>query len=345
MSVVTIIGSGMMGASIGLPATANGAEVRLVGTHLDRHIIDECIKNSYHCTLKRELNANYIYYHIEDLEKAVKGADVIVSGVSSFGAQWFMDNIIPYLPKGTPILSVTKGMVNRGIAMLPYPYIYSEQYPDRMRDFYAVGGPCTSYELVDKDPTEVCFCGPDMDILKRIREIFECDYYHISLSTDIMGVECAVAMKNAYALAVSLAVGIAHKNEGEDSVHYNSQAALFTQSVKEMTKLLAMTGGSPENICWGAGDLYVTIFGGRTRKIGTLLGEGMNFEQAMKKLDGITLESVVIADRTAKAVKERIKTGIANAGDFPLLLLVDGIINDNKPAVIPWKKLESFIDY
>lgn len=343
MSVVTIIGSGMMGASIGLPASHNGAEVRLVGTHLDRFIIDECRKNSYHCTLKRELNANYIYYHIEELEEAVSGADVIVSGVSSFGVDWFMNEIIPKLPKGTPILSVTKGMVNRGISLLPYQYIYSEKYPDRMRDFYAVGGPCTSYELADKDPTEVCFCGPDLDTLKKIKDIFATDYYNISLSTDVIGVECAVAMKNAYALAVSLAVGLAHKKEGADAVHYNSQAALFTQSVKEMSKLLAMTGGAPENICWGAGDLYVTIFGGRTRKIGTLLGEGLSFDDAMKKLDGVTLESIVISDRTAKAVKERIKTGIANENEFPLLLLVDGIINENKPAEIPWKKLESVV--
>jgi glycerol-3-phosphate dehydrogenase (NAD(P)+) len=44
-------------------------------------------------------------------------------------------------------------------------------------------------------------------------------------------------MKNAYALGVSLAVGLAEKRDGEiGAVHYNSQAALFGQSVKEMTK-------------------------------------------------------------------------------------------------------------
>ena len=47
----------------------------------------------------------------------------------------------------------------------------------------------------------------------KIHQIFinNKDYYHISLSTDVVGVECAVAMKNAYALGVSLAVGLAEK--------------------------------------------------------------------------------------------------------------------------------------
>lgn len=67
-------------------------------------------------------------------------------------------------------------------------------------------------------------------------------------------------MKNAYALGVSLAVGLAEKRDGKiGSQHYNSQAALFGQSVKEMTKLLELIGGKPENIIHRAGDLYVTI--------------------------------------------------------------------------------------
>ena len=42
MATVTIIGSGMMGSALAFPARENGNEVRLVGTHLDREIIDAC---------------------------------------------------------------------------------------------------------------------------------------------------------------------------------------------------------------------------------------------------------------------------------------------------------------
>ena len=48
MAVVTIIGSGMMGSALAFPARENGHEVRLVGTHLDRDIIDNCKKTGRH---------------------------------------------------------------------------------------------------------------------------------------------------------------------------------------------------------------------------------------------------------------------------------------------------------
>ena len=40
MATVTIIGAGMMGSALAFPARENGHEVRLIGTHLDREIIE-----------------------------------------------------------------------------------------------------------------------------------------------------------------------------------------------------------------------------------------------------------------------------------------------------------------
>ena len=157
----------------------------------------------------------------------------------------------------------------------------------------------------------------------------------MSLSTDVRGVECAVALKNAYALGVSLAIGMSYKREGRVFEHYNSQAALFGQAVKEMIRLLDICEGGPENITLGAGDLYVTVFGGRTRRIGTLLGEGMSFSDAMETLKGVTLESIVIAARTAEAVKELIAAGKATKEQFPLIIHIDELISEGKTVNIP----------
>ena len=45
MATVVIIGSGMMGSALAFPARENGNTVRLVGTHLDREIIETCKKH------------------------------------------------------------------------------------------------------------------------------------------------------------------------------------------------------------------------------------------------------------------------------------------------------------
>lgn len=341
MSIITFICAGQMNSAITFPAFENGHEVRLVGSPLDREIIDRLREDDFHITLKRRLHHGIRYYQIEELGEALKGADLILGGVSSFGLDWFCDSILPVIPEEVPLLTVTKGMVDlEDGTMVPYPHIFAQRQPaGKNISFNAIGGPCTSYELADHDHSHVAFCGRDMETLRFIKSLLATDYYHISLSTDVVGVECAVAMKNAYALGVSLAVGLAEKRDGKiGAVHYNSQAALFGQGVKEMIRLLGLIGGGPENIIHGAGDLYVTVFGGRTRKIGTLLGRGLTFREAMNELEGVTLESIVIATRTARAVRKLAARGIVRLEDYPLLMHVDDIINHGAEVDIPWEQ-------
>ena len=87
MAVVTIIGAGMMGSALAFPARENGNEVRLVGTHLDREIIETCLKTNRHPKFTRDFPAGVIFYQIEQVEEAIAGADMIIGGVSSFGVE------------------------------------------------------------------------------------------------------------------------------------------------------------------------------------------------------------------------------------------------------------------
>lgn len=343
MGIITIVGAGMMGTALCFPATDNSHEVRLVGTPLDREIIDNANKTGEHLTLKKRLPDSVKFFQIEQLKQAVVGADLLISGVSSFGVDWFSEFVIPLLPNGLPILSVTKGMINgEDGSLITFPEYYAMQHPEKSLSINAIGGPCTSYELANHDQTHVCFCGTDISTLQMLKEFFETSYYHISLSCDVAGVECAVAIKNAYALGVSLAIGISQCKEGIDGKeHYNSQAALFHQSICEMRRLIKSTGGNEDNISWAAGDLYVTVFGGRTRKIGILLGRGLSYKKAKKELNGITLESVVITERVVRYIRSQIQIGLLDAQDFPLILHIDDLIAKGYKVNIPWEKFTS----
>ena len=102
MSIVTIIGSGMMGSALAFPARENGHTVRLVGTPLDREIIDICKKTGQHPKFDRPFPAGVEYYQFEDAIPAMNGSDFIICGVSSFGVDWFAENVLPVLPEKTP---------------------------------------------------------------------------------------------------------------------------------------------------------------------------------------------------------------------------------------------------
>ena len=342
MKKITIIGAGMMGSALAFPAAENGNEVCLVGTHLDREIIDNCRRSGRHLKFNKDFPNGVSYYQIEELETAIAGADFIICGVSSFGVEWFRDEILPKLNDGVPVISVTKGLMNtENGALLTYVDIWQEKLNELGKNIplNAIGGPCTSYELVAHDQTEVTFCGKDLSVLRMIKSAMATDYYHISLSTDIVGVESAVALKNGYALGIALTIGLNQKEFGLDSeLHFNSQAAVFGQAVREMYKLLKMQGADDfDNLVLGAGDLYVTVYGGRTRLVGILLGRGLNIDEAKAQLKGVTLESLVVAERVAKAVKAKAEKGLVNVTDFPLLMHIDEIITKKAPVNIPWE--------
>ena len=343
MAVITIVGAGMMGSALAFPARENGHEVRLTGTHLDRDIIDACRSTNRHPKFKRDFPEGVTFWQIEELEEALDGADLVIGGVSSFGVDWFGEHVLPKVPESTPVLTVTKGLLDTPDGrLLPYPMVWERMLAERglKRNLNAVGGPCTSYELVAHDQTEVAFCGHDMETLRFIRDLMRTDYYHISLSTDVVGIESAVALKNGYALGIALTVGVNQRNFGIDSeLHYNSQAAVFGQAVREMAKLLDLQGaGTLDNLAVGAGDLYVTVYGGRTRLVGILLGRGLDIDQAKAELNGVTLESLVVAVRVARAVRILAGQGRLDPADFPLLMHVDAILSEKAPVDIPWEK-------
>ena len=342
MAVITIVGAGMMGSALAFPARENGNEVRLVGTPLDREIIETCLKTNRHPKFEKDFPAGVQYYQIEDLKLALENADLVIGGVSSFGVEWFGDYVLPKIRESIPVLTVTKGLWDTEEGrLLSYPDVWKKKMETigKKLSLNAIGGPCTSYELVAHDQTEVAFCGEDITILRRLKKWMETDYYHISLTTDVLGIESAVALKNGYALGIALTIGLNQKEFGIDSpLHYNSQAAVFGQAFKEMYKLLELQGAwSLENIAVGTGDLYVTVYGGRTRLVGILLGRGMDIDEAKEALNGVTLESLVVAKRVARAVRIKAEKGEANLADFPLLMHVDEILSEKKAVHIPWE--------
>ncbi len=345
MSIVTIIGAGMMGSAMCWPLSDNGHEVRLVGTPLDTNIITRLQKDGWHPTLERGVPEGVRPFPVDQLDDALDGADLVVSGVSSFGVDWFANTVGALLKKDQPVLAVTKGLEDLPNGdLLVLPEATRRKLPSNIQDHIklnAIGGPCIAHELAARRHSGVVFTGEDSGVLGWLRSLATTPYYHISLSTDVVGVEVCAAMKNAYALGVGLAVGMMEA-AGRDGLAcmYNPQAALFGQSVLEMRKLLAALGGNIDNVHWlpGPGDLYVTVFGGRTVRLGKMLGRGVSFVEARQQMAGETLESVEITSRAARALPKLEQRGLLKCADFPLLLHLDEIINHGKPVKIPWDR-------
>ncbi len=336
---ITIIGAGMMGSALAFPARENGNTVRLVGTPLDKEIIDACKSTGKHLKFNVPFPEGIEYFQFEQWKEAVQGCDFIIGGVSSFGVDWFLENVLAELDPSVPVLSVTKGLINlEDGALISYPEYWKRELAKKGidRQICAIGGPCTSYELVAHDQTEVAFCGKQPETLRMMKAAMATDYYHISLTNDVEGLESAVALKNGYALAVAMTIGLVNRTMN-DGLHYNSQAGAFYQAVKEMRYLLELQGASRDCENIGIGDLYVTVYGGRTRKIGILLGEGKTYEEALNILSGVTLESLVVSRRVFAAISKRAEKGEVDLTRFPMLCHVADVLDRGKDAQLPWE--------
>ena len=78
----------------------------------------------------------------------------------------------------------------------------------------------------------------------------------------------------------------------------NTAAILMQKSVIEMGKFIMLCGGSEQTVYGlaGLGDLYVSIAGGRNRKMGQHLGEGYSYSEAKKKfMPNDTVEGAELA--------------------------------------------------
>ncbi len=170
------------------------------------------------------------------------------------------------------------------------------------------------------DHSEVAFCGENTAEIKMMKEAMKTSYYHISLTNDVVGLESAVALKNGYALGIALTIGLVNR-----------------ANTNEMRKLLAIQGAEEDCVNIGIGDLYVTVYGGRTRKIGILLGEGKTYEEALNILAGVTLESLVVSRRVYKAVVRKAELGQVDLSEFPLLCHVADVLDNGKDAELPWE--------
>src|SRR4051794_41881578 len=92
MATITILGAGVMGSAMAIPASDRGHRVRLVGTHLDRAIIDHVKEAGFHPRLGVNLPPLEAFQYEDIGETLGEDTDLILLGVSSAGSGWGFKN-------------------------------------------------------------------------------------------------------------------------------------------------------------------------------------------------------------------------------------------------------------
>jgi glycerol-3-phosphate dehydrogenase (NAD(P)+) len=116
---------------------------------------------------------------------------------------------------------------------------------------------------------------------ESVRNVLANDFFRCSVSNDVLGVEAAAIMKNIYALAVGMAVGLRYGD--------NFLAVLISGCAAEMKRFIdeaVPLENRDINAAAYMGDLLVTCYSplSRNRRLGTLLGKGCSVKSALNEM-------------------------------------------------------------
>lgn len=159
----------------------------------------------------------------------------------------------------------------------------------------SLAGPALAAELVARAPNGLLVAAADHDVRRRAAAVLTGPATAVFTTSDVVGAETSSAFKNAVAVAVGLAEGLAQRftESPAGRAFANARAALFARGVLDMAALVESQGGHLATVLGlgGTGDLYVTCAQGRNGRFGRLLGAGATVEGAATAI-GSTVEGV-----------------------------------------------------
>jgi glycerol-3-phosphate dehydrogenase (NAD(P)+) len=281
-----VIGAGYMGSAITFPLSANNIEVNLWGTWLDDKIISSSLAG-FHPKLKKALAPTVTPMYSKDLAKALSGIDMLFMAVTSEGFVKVFEMVLDNLASPVYFFKLTKGLVSYKGSVVRATQaaldMLSEKFGPRDFAWATIGGPVRALDLAYEMPS-VSMYGITNERIKDIIPKLKTDYYRIVTKEDVIGVELSSTFKNIYAMAPGICDGLFRKNY--DGLYFNLTALLFAQAVKEISKIVERAGGDRNTVFdfAGVGDLYVTSAAGRNRKLGDLVGKGVDPQKAFKDM-------------------------------------------------------------
>jgi glycerol-3-phosphate dehydrogenase (NAD(P)+) len=168
--------------------------------------------------------------------------------------------------------------------------------------------------MVDKDVMSGQFLGATVasdeeETARRLEKLLESKELLIEVSTDVVGVELAGALKNVVAIFVGMVAGLGGS--------YGSETYTVARVGQECERLAVSLGARAETFgvgsqCWGK-DMVMSATGKtRNRELGLALGAGYSYEQALAKL--------MAEGKLAEGVQTiAILPKLADLGEYPLL--------------------------
>jgi glycerol-3-phosphate dehydrogenase (NAD(P)+) len=224
------------------------------------------------------------------LEEAVGEADVIAMAVPSHGFREVLTEAAPCVRPWVPIVSLTKGL--EGGTHHRMTQVIGEVLPGHPAGVLA--GPNLAREVLDGYAAAALLAMPDQRVASALQDIFRTRFFRVYTGIDVIGAEISGPLKNVFAIAAGMAVGL---GTGD-----NTLALVIARSLAELTRLGMAMGGEMHTFAGlaGAGDLIATCVSplSRNRRVGVELAKDRTVAEITAEMqmvaEGIKTSAVVM---------------------------------------------------
>ncbi|WP_409330880.1 NAD(P)H-dependent glycerol-3-phosphate dehydrogenase [Trujillonella humicola] len=201
-----------------------------------------------------------------DLERAVRGAELLVVGVPTHGFRQVLTDLRPWLGSGVPVVSLSKGLEEG--SLLRMTQVVEDVLPGHPPA--ALSGPNLAREVIAGLAAASVLAAADPTLARGLQSVLRRGLFRIYTNHDVIGCELGGALKNVVAIATGIAQGL--------SVGDNTRASVMTRGLAELTRLSLALGGEATTMAGlaGMGDLIATCMSplSRNRGLGERLGAG-----------------------------------------------------------------------
>lgn len=325
---IAILGAGMFGTAIANILAENKHDVRLWSREEQQAEAIRLEREN-----KRSLPGYPVHADVKptsDLATALSAVDVCFVAVPSKAFREVVRMAKPFIANDAVLVSTTKGIEADGFNLMSK--VLRQELPNN--PVGVLSGPNLAVEIAEKQITATVIASDRPAVCALVQEILHTSYFRVYSSEDMYGVELAGALKNIYAIASGFAAAL--------GVGQNTQGMLITRSLAEMSRFAHSMGARPITFMGlaGVGDLMVTCGSplSRNYQIGYFLGQGMNLEQAVKKLgrlaEGINTISTVKHKADELGIYMPIVNGLYSIlfEEIPVAQVINEIMMGEQPS-------------
>lgn len=213
----------------------------------------------------------------DDLDAVVRQADIVVMACPSAYLKKTLEPLTEPLG-GKFVVSAIKGIVPDDYQTV-VEYLH-DRYDLSYKQLGLVTGPSHAEEVSRGKLSYLTVVCTDPDNARAIGAKFATPCIRLSYSTDLYGTEYAAILKNIYAIAVGMAVGLGYGD--------NFLAVLIANCAREMARFLEESYPDRRDPMTSAylGDLLVTCYSvySRNRRLGLLVGHGCTVRSALNEM-------------------------------------------------------------